>query len=411
MNSSSVRIPPEIALQNEYVLGGVISRTDVYQQAEQAQYNAGQQIKINLPSNVSDLREHTLQFRINGTAYGAPATFTRFGQGISCIFQRLEVLFGTQKVMDIENIDLLKSIIRYKAPVNYTEGSGALLEGTSATAATRNADFLNANRVYAVNFNIGILKRILYLNKINSQLIIRLTLQQPVYCLETDNIGGTAGTYQVLDSEFHYSALVMSAEWDSMYDRLVAENGGYSYTYRTYYHFPSSNVLLAGSTNGQAVLPFRFSSIISIYYVMRNLADVDDATALGKQTVFNFNDVNQARLKVDNVYYPSDAARSLQDLYTEFLDTAGISYYADVLAATNYGTTSFIRGTPLMKHPKDNRDIYGSINGINTASSGTSVVCEIRTGTPIAATQQLDFFACFEAEVKFLPNGSVTYVD
>ena len=362
MNSSEVRVPPEIALQKEYKLGGVISRTDVYQQAEQSQYNSGQQIKIYLPSNVSDLREHTFQFRINGTAYGAPATFTRFGQGISCIFQRLEVLFGPTKVLDIENIDVLKSIIRLNQPVNYTEGSGALLEGTSATAATRNADFTNANRVYAVNFDIGILKRILYLNKINVQMIIRLTLSQPERCLETDNVTGTAGDYQVLDPEFHYSALVMSQSWDDMYNRMVAESGGYKYTYRTYMNFQNTNALAAGVSNAQIVLPFRYSSLVSVEYVMRNAADLNDPLTLGKNTVFNFNNINSARLKVDNVYYPTDAARSVQDIYTEYLDSQGICYYADVLIASNYTTTTFVRGTPLMKHPKDNRDIYGSIN-------------------------------------------------
>lgn len=411
MNSDEARVPVELALQKEYVLGGVLSRTDVYQQAEQSQYNAGQQIKIYLPSNVSDLREHTFQFRVNGTAYGAPATFTRLGQGAFCLFNRLEILFGPTKVMDIENIDVLKSIIRYKAPVNYTEGSGALLEGTTANAATRNADFANPNRVYAINFDCGILKRILYLNKINVQMIIRLTLNEPVRCLETDNIGGTAGTYQILDPEFHYSGLVLSNSWNDLYNQVVAERGGYSYTYRTYANFQNTNALAAGVSNAQIVLPFRYSSLVSVLYVMRNAADLVNPLILGKNDTFNFNNINSARLKVDNIYYPTDASRSVQDIYTEFLDSENISYYADVLAATNYTTTSFIRATPLMKHPKDNRAVYGSINGLNTASSGTSIVCEIRTAAPIAATQQIDFFACFEAEVKFLANGSVTYVE
>lgn len=411
MNSSEVLAPAELALQKEYKLGGVISRNDVYQQAEQAQYNSGQQIKFYLPSNVSDLREHTMQFRINGTAFGAPATFTRFGAGISCIFQRLEVLLGPTKIMDIENIDVLKTIIRYCKPVAYTEGSGAILEGTSATLATRNADFLDATRVYAVNFDIGILKRVLYLDKLNVQFIIRLTLNQPNRCLETDNVGGTPGDYQVLDPEFHYAALVMSPQWNQRYNEVVNKFNGYKYTYRTYMNFQNTNALAAGVTNAQLVLPFRYSSLVSVMYVMRNAADLNNPLILGKNTVFNFNAITSARLKVDNVYYPVDASRSVQDIYSEFLDSEDLDYYCDVFIATNYRTTTFVRATPLMKHPKDNRDIYGSINGLNTASSGTSIVSEIRTGAPIAATQQLDVFARFEAEVTFLPNGSVTYVE
>lgn len=411
MDSNTLVAPAEISLKEEFRHGGVVSRTDVYQQAEQSQYNSGGQIKFYLPSNVSDLRKHTFQFRINGTAFGAPATFTRFGQGISCIFQRIEILFGSTKVFDCENVDLIKTIMRYCKPVAYTEGSGAILEGTTANAATRNADFLNADLVYAVNFDLGILNRVLYLDKLNVQLIIRLTLNQPNRCLETDNVGGTPGDYQVVDPEFHYSALVMSEAWNNRYNQVVAERGGYDYTFRSIANLQDTSGLGVGVSNAQIVLPFRYSSLTSIMYVMRNAADLNNPLILGKNTVFNFNAINSARTKINNTYYPVDSARSVQDIYTEFLDSIGLSYYADVFIAANYRTNTFVRATPLMKHPHDNRDIYGSIQGLNTTTSGTSIISEIRTGAPIAALQQIDFFAVFEAKVTFQANGSVTYID
>jgi hypothetical protein len=399
-------LPKDIALNENFKYGGVISRQDVYQQAEQTNYLPNQKIQFYLPSNMSDLREHTVQFKINGTAYGAPATFTRFEQGISCIFNRLEILFGSTTVMDIVNVNLLKSIIRYASPTNYTAQTGRLLEGTG-NAVQRNADFANAARVYAVNFNCGLLKKVLPLNKLGSQMIIRLTLADPQDCLVTDDVSGTAGTYQVIDPEFHYSVLVMSAEWNQLYDSLVQERGGITVCYKTFDNFQSTNSLLLGVQNSQVVLPFRYSSLLAIMYVMRNSADLTNPLIEGKTTQFNFNNISGSRYKIDSVYYPTDTTRSVQDLYTEFLDTWNLGYYSDVLGGLNYDTNTFIQAQPLMKHPKDNRDIAGSINGLNTTSSGTSIVNEVRFNVALPAQQQTDFWAVHENCIKMLPNGSI----
>lgn len=398
-------LPKDIALQENFKYGGVISRQDVYQQAEQTNYLPNQKMQFYLPSNMSDLREHTIQFKINGTAYGAPATFTRFEQGISCIFNRLEILFGSTTVMDIVNPNLLKSIIRYASPKNYTDSTGKLLEGTG-DATARNADFANAARVYAVNFKCGLLNKVLPLNKVASQLVIRLTLADPLDCLVTDNVTGTAGTYQVIDPEFHYSVLVMSAEWNNLYDKLVKERGGINICYRTFSNFQSTNSLLTGVQNSQVVLPFRYSSLLSIMYVMRNSADLQNPLIEGKTTQFNFNNISGSRYKIDSVYYPTDTTRSVQDLYTEFLDTWNLGYYSDVLIGENYESTTFVQAQPLAKHIKDNRDINGSINGLNTTSSGTSIVNEVRFSAGIPQAQEVNFWACHENVVKFLPNGS-----
>lgn len=399
-------LPKDIALQENFKYGGVISRQDVYQQAEQTSYLPNQKVQFYLPSNMSDLRQHTLQMKINGTAYGAPATFTRFEQGISCIFNRLEVLFGSTTVMDIVNPNLLKTIIRYSSPKNYTDSTGKLLEGTG-DATARNADFANANRVYAVNFNCGLLNKVLPLNKVASQLIIRLTLADPTDCLVTDNVTGSAGTYQVVDPEFHYSVLVMSADYNQMYDRIVQERGGINICYRTFSNFQSTNSLLTGVTNSQIVLPFRYSSVLAIMYVMRNAADLQNPLIEGKTTQFNFNDIVGSRYKLDSIYYPTDTSRSVQDLYTEFLDTWNLGYYSDVLIGENYETTTFVQSQPLLKHPKSNRDIQGELNGLNTSSSGTSVIAEVRLGTAIPANQQMDFYCWHGVVVKLLANGSI----
>jgi len=173
-NPVPVVLSPELALTENFKLGGVLSRQDVYQQAENNVYSPGQKVQFYLPSQVSDLRDHSVQFKITGTAYGAPATVTRFVPGIAGIFNRLEILFGSTTVMDIVNVGLLKNIIRYGKSTNYQVQTGKLLEGTDPSTVDRNTEFANPNRVYAVNFNIGLLNRIIPLAKIKSQLIAPL---------------------------------------------------------------------------------------------------------------------------------------------------------------------------------------------------------------------------------------------
>jgi len=408
-NPVPVVLSPELALTENFKLGGVLSRQDVYQQAENNVYSPGQKVQFYLPSQVSDLRDHSVQFKITGTAYGAPATVTRFVPGIAGIFNRLEILFGSTTVMDIVNVGLLKNIIRYGKSTNYQVQTGKLLEGTDPSTVDRNTEFANPNRVYAVNFNIGLLNRIIPLAKIKSQLIIRLTLAGAVDVLVTDNATGTAGNYEVRDAEFHYCALVMGAAWNSLYDSVVSKRNGFEICYRTYSNFQNTNALQAGTTNSQIVLPYRYSSLLSICYIMRNSADIIDPLSDTKLTQFNYNDINTSRLKVNSTYYPLDNTRSLQDLYTQYADTFGISYYADTYAAISFGTSTFIQATSLMRHPKENRAIKGSLNGLNTVSSGTSIVTEVRFNSAIAATQQIDFFSEQEECVKFLPNGAIQY--
>lgn len=405
-----IAIPPELNPRKPFKYeGAVLVRSDTYVDAEQNSYRPGQQIKFNLPALMSDFRDMTVQFSIDAVP-GTGGTFTRFNSDIASIFQRVRVIFGSTTVADIDNYNLIHNIMQTTNPVDYASSTGVILEGTGGAAA-RNADYLNANRVYAVNLRcLELFKYILPLQKVASQMQIIITLAQPNVCIETDHTDTTPITYTVNRPQIHYSVLTMTDMWENAYDNFISANGGYDIVFRSFGDYLNSAAFQATNTRVQQQLPFRYNSLLALVYVMRNNADVEDFTVLNKLNSFNYNALDSQRFRINSTYYPLDASRSLADYMTTFMDCWDINYKSDFAGAANFGSNTFVGSHFVGRHPKDNRDMV-ALNGLQTSTSGTSIIADFNFAAPLPSTQLTNFFAWHEVYLTFRPNGSVEFTE
>lgn len=410
MNNYRRAIPAEIQPQPPFKYeGSVLVRSDTYTQAERNINRSRQEVKFYLPNEMSDFRDATLQFKIDATP-GTGGSFTRFNQNISCIIQRFRIQFGSTTVVDVDNYNVLHQILALTDPVDYNTSTGIIMEGTGGAAA-RNADYTDANRVYALKIRgVGLLKKILPLHKISTQMQIILTLADPNNCIETDHTNTAAINYNMVDPEFHYSVLSMSDEWNSTYDSFVSSNGGYDLVFRVFDSIVNSGSFLAGNTQVQIQLPFRFNSLLGIMYVSRDTADVDDFTALDKLNTFNELSLDAQRYKINSSYYPLDSSRSIADYLSTFMDMFNIDYHTDFVGAVNFRTSSFVAAHFVGRHPKDNRNMV-ALNGLQTSTAGTSIINESRFAAPLANNQTVNFYAFHETFMTILPNGSIQFTE
>lgn len=404
-NGSPKALPESLALEKEFVYGGVIARANSYIPAKpESGYQPNQIMTIELPFEMVDLRASTLQFTITGVPAGG-ASFTRFNFDIRSIFQRIAIRFGSKYVLDQSNQNLLYNILDGTLDVNWAPTVGSINTGTGSTVQ-RNADFLNPNKVYAVQLyqnEDSWFYQVLACQKLGVQVFLDFYLASPNVCIETDVSGAN---YTVNNVQFHIASLVPSPSWDNLYNMRVSDN--LTYTYFSYENMYDSSILSAGTTRASKVLNYKYSSLIGLIFVMQDSATLNSQTQLNKLNTYNYNNLNYLQLKIGSASFPVDTQRSLSDLLSMYAETMGLSMRFPFAQSVNFGSTNFIGCIPLAKMVKENRDINGSLNGLNV-SLGTSLTLDMGFSTPLASNQTLNVFAIIENTIKYNPNGSVSF--
>jgi len=411
MNNLPKQIPSSIVPITEIQLSGVWARNTSYMNAQQPNgLGPNQMATFELPMELLDLRSATFQFTIVGIE-GAGATFTRFNSDIRSIIKRMVVRFGSKYVVDTQNINLWFNITNGTKPVNWASSTGAIAYGTG-DATNRNALFSNTSYTYAVqlyNLDNSLLNEVLPLNKLGVQAYIDLYFAPANECIESDGVGAN---YVVNNMQFHYASLVPNESWLSEYERQV-RGPGVTYSYCSLENITDTTMLAAGITQASKILTFKYQSLIGIIAVMRPSANVSNMAASNKLNNYSYANVNTAYVKIGSQQYPINSNQSASDMLTMYADQFGLSMREDFAAATNWlGTTlpgSFVICIPLAKHIKEFEKVQNvSVDGLNT-SIGTSIVFQLGFSSPLAAAQQIDFFALFESSLTFNPNGSVTW--
>lgn len=401
-NAPATKVPPALSLSDDAALGMEIKSTPVKQKSDVATYRENDKIIFNIPSDFADFREAYITFTAIIDAAGAGSSYDRFSDPIGSIIRRLRTMVGSKSAEDIENYGVLRGICRLAKPSaivnNLEEGSTA-----NATRATQSI----ASRQYQLKLEVQSLEKVLPLHKSSMPFRVELTLGSVDSVLESD---GTNPTYLVSNAFIHYRTLTVPDSYDSLLDQKIA-SGGLVIPYRSWNNFVWSN--LSGAS-AQIEIPSKYTSCNRQFAVMRNLADVADLTVTDKFLNFNPNDIDQLALKVGQRIFPNDKYDLAYDAFKyellhAFTDVTNNRYhgrfrYGDILAAGTWQQNTIL-SFDLRDDASVDEDLYG--NGIDTASSGSSMTLQITLGGAPASAQEVQVFTEYEAAMQFMPGGRI----
>lgn len=402
-NSQPLAFPPPLGLEKELSYVGLLARNAAFVSfIPEGPYNAGQIAYVDFPNTMMDLRKAFLHFTVTGTP-GTGSTYNRFNFDIRSIIKRVEVLIGSRVVVDISNFNVLSNMLNNLMDVNLFSTVGQISGGTGSQAQ-RNAAFANSTYdVQMYHFNTSFFQSILPLQKLATNVRLRLTFANANECIETD---GTNPTYVVSNLQFHYNVLIPDEKFNSLWDSKI-RGDGIHWTYETFSNFQTTNLLANGTNNATQILNYKFNSLLGVLMVMRDSANIYNFAANDKLNKYNYNGLNLFRLRISSQSYPIDPSRSIGDLYFALIETFGISARFPTYGSTNYGSSSFIAGVPLAKHTLENRD-GADIGGLATVL-GTSILCDMGFSSPLDGNNTVDFFSIQHNTITFLPNGSIEW--
>ena len=403
-------IESDLSLEPEFVFEGVVARNMSYQNAQQLSYGPGQKMVFLMPGQMIDFRNSWIEFQITGS----PGTYTGCAMvpDIRSIFSRLTVLFASKTIIDISEFGRLQNACDYLMDPNWANYNGQIYEGTGPLAS-RQADFLDPNRVYSCSLRnfMGagtLFDKILPLQKVSSQLEIDIYLAPANQVISGTVVGLTLPTYTINNIQFHYDYISPSDYWNQTYDSKVKMNPPITFSYRTWEELTDTSILPVGASSAQKVLTFKYSSLVGIIALMQTASTTTDFTNDSKMLTFNNNGINLLRLKIAGISYPLDSNAPYSDIFQRFIQFFGIPQDKPVSGALNWTTTSFIAACPLLLHPYVNRNTRGVIDGINSAIA-TSIIFEVGFSAPLASTQNLYLYAWTEQTITFLSNGGVVW--
>ena len=403
-NTQLLAFPPPLGLEKELSYAGLLARNSAYVSfIPENGYKPSQTAYVDLPNTMIDMRKAFVRFTAVGTAAGG-ATYSRFNFDIRSIIKRVEVMIGSRTVVDIYNYNLLANMLDKLLDSSYPSTVGTISGGTG-DATARNAAFASSDYdVQLYHFNPSFFHSILPLQKLATNVRIRFTFADATECIETDVPGAS---YTVNNLQLHYNILVPDEKFNMSWDMAVQR--GLTWTYETFSNFQTSNLLGAGVNNATQILNYKYNSLLGVLMVMRNSADIYNQSVNDKLNKFNYNALNNYRLRISSQSYPIDPSRTLGDFYFALIETFGISARFSTYGASTYGSTSFIAGVPLSKHPLEDRE-GADVGGIATVL-GTSILADFGFASPLAAAQTVDFFSVQHNTIKFLPNGSIEWTE
>ena len=416
-------LPDDLALGDIMSYGGVLSRVNTYAPAiPQGPYIAGQQIQVQLPMEMIDFRNHALEFTIQGSQTGtAPTANTlAFNSDIRSIFKRITIQFGSQIVYDCIDQNVLYNILDLKNESTWASTVGKLNYGTG-TLAQRSATFLSSTS-YAVqlySLDSELLRKVLPLQKLGVQGIITLYLANANECIEYQGGDGTTVVgFTVNNVQFHYSSMNPSPAWDALYNDRMKSKGSAAWNYVNYENQFFTSTFNSGLVQASQALSFRYSSLLGLIAVFRPAANLNSYTAQNKMNNFEYPSIANAQLRIGSYVQPINSTTSVQDLYTMFIETFGMSIKFPSAASVGFSLTNgqvsqsspgtFVLAINTSKHPFEEVDSNNSINGINTAIAN-NLVLDLQFSVALPVTYQMDIFAISEQSLLFNANGSITY--
>jgi hypothetical protein len=394
-------IPSDILQQNLGTISGLKRRT-VRVQSDVSNYNYGQKVIINFPSQLCDLRRSYLSFFAQLTLNGG--TFAGFSYPLSTLFSRLRILVGSQVVTDIDDLAALMGIFKLassnQSVVGFT-GDGTYTQATRRTEST-------TGRLYEVKFDIDFLERIVPVDRIRGGMRLELTVGQAANCLEYD---GGIPVLTLNQVYYNFYQIEATSEINQMIDGLIT-SGQYVIRGWNWNTFTGQTAAIASS---QLQLPFKFKCIRGILAGYRDNADVSDATAVTKFTDnWDQDGIQSINLKINTEVFPVEGypmnypVNQLPYLLTQrdFASFMNRWYNSHYRQLDTFGAASpAVRFMTAFDTRMDSTsEAWG--NGINTADGNTNQIVNV---TFLASPGALywNIYCCYQTDVLIGNGGNV----
>jgi hypothetical protein len=402
-------IPDDLAdlFSNPQAYGGITSRVELYQLADQPNNIAPQQISyIRIPrAELSDFRNSTLEFSATCSATGG--TYCRFMQPIAGIINRVRVLANSTLLDDeLEFGRAYAMKLMSQDNTEWTGGSLSITDGV-ASQAIRNGYGPNGSIVYQINlaYISDILGHVLPIGWLGSnQINLEIYWANPVYVIETD---GTVPTFVINNLQYHYANLNVTDNYKRMLNEKFKT--GVSFAFRSYDNYIASlGTASAGTVS--ITLPFKKRKAIAMLLGAVPTGTLTTTTTNDKFITFsNYSVFNSSRYYINSIYIPSDRIQSVYEQFLQTCDALDIPYKNNSYIANNWlSGNAFICGQTLCQSPRNVTEDNKVIQGLDVSTGNSNIVSQITFSAPTAVAETLFYFMEYYAICSIDSQGIIS---
>ena len=371
----------------------------------------GETIMLNIPTGRQgqflNQRQSYLSFKLNNLETEAGKTLT-LDYGAASLFSSLRVYHGSNLLESIEEYnvlytlwqDMVGSAEAMKHTGNLLEGMNDSTERTGTTLNPLGSDVLVMPILSAI---VGVIQsKFLPVGAMSAgDIRVELTLANAADGV----VAAAARQWSVSDVNMQLEYVELNSEAA----RMIAQQnaGGYVISGDSFANF--ANTVSNGVSNGNVLIPARFSSLKTLFTVFRKQSNIGNASA--KTVSERYNPLNsatsQAYYSIGGRNLPSTPMSSSVEMAAEVskaLHAFGTVDSSSMLTRTNYGSTdgAFLLAQDLETSSHKSRV---SEQGINTLSTNTHLVTQF--GLALPAALRVDTFAHYDF-VLLIQNGQAT---
>lgn len=418
-------LPADLALDNEVLYGGIVANNYTYVDAVVPSGTIGSRnskLIFNMPQEVVSMQDSWVEFKlVNSIGNTAGSPIGNLVSDVRSLFSRMTLQFGSSTILDIDGWNLLNALFVQKLDPQIQNYNNSVLVASDSLIGNRQVYFTQTNKTYVCRLNLvegiqSLFDRIMPFNLVGSQLQLQLWLADPsaVIVSSVAITGTVAPSYILNECQFHYISSVPSSalisNWKSKLD------SGLTFSYRAFNYQQQTNQAVAGISNLNLVLTFKYANFLGLFITFTNAAIQNSYTTDYKVQQMINPGINLLRLKIGGVFYPTDQQTNDGDVFTRFLSATGTDVESPVAAAANWNylvsppnLASYVACCPVAKHPNsiNQNNSRTVVEGIDT-SIATSIVLECGFVAPLPATYTMNIWAYYGATLTLNNNGSIT---
>ena len=374
-------------------------------------FSPGETIMLNIPTGRQgqflNQRQSFLSFKLSNLETEVGKTLTLDYSG-ACLFSSLRVYHGSNLLESIEEYNVLYTL--WHDMVGSSEAmkhTGNLLEGTHNTDERTGAVLLpQGGDVLVMPILSGIIgtlqSKYLPVGDMSAgDIRVELTLANAADGV----VAAAARKWSVSDVNLQLEYVELNSEAARMISQQNA--GGYVISGDSFANY--ANTVPSGVSNGNVLIPARFSSLKTLFTVFRKQGNIGNSSA--KTVSERYNPLNsataQAYYSIGGRNLPSTPMSSPTEMAAEVskaLHAFGTVDSNSMLTRGKYGSTdgAFVLAQDLETSSHKSRV---SEKGINTLSTNTHLVTQF--GLSLPAALRVDTFAHYDF-VLLIQNGQAT---